>query len=114
MHELSVTQSLLDLSTRHAQKARARRVTRLNLVIGTLSSFVDDSIQFYWDIISRGTVCEGSQLKFHRIPAEMVCLNCSRSYRLDCELMPCPDCHSAEVKITSGDDFRLDSIDIEP
>ena len=113
MHELSITQSLLDLSVRHAEQAGAQRVTGLNLVIGALSSFVDDSIQFYWEIISRGTLCEGAILHFHRIPAELACLNCGKSYRLDSELLPCPECHSSQVKITSGDDFRLDSIDIE-
>ena len=113
MHELSVTQSLLDLSLRHAKEARARRVTSLNLTIGALSSYVDESIQFYWDIISRGTICEGARLSFHRIPAELVCLNCGKSYTMNTELQPCPECHSSQVKIASGDDFRLDSIDVE-
>ena len=113
MHELSVTQSLLDLSTRHAKEARARRVTALNLTIGALSSFVDESIRFYWEIISRGTICEGAYLNFHRLPAGLECLDCGKSYTMDTELQTCPECHSSQIKITSGDDFRLDSIDVE-
>ena len=113
MHELSVTQSLLDLSMRHAEEARARRVTGLNLTIGALSSFVDESIQFYWEILSRGTICEGAHLNFHRLPAGLLCLDCGKSYTMNSELHPCPECHSSQIKITSGDDFRLDSIDVE-
>jgi hydrogenase nickel incorporation protein HypA/HybF len=113
MHELSLTQSLLDLALRHAEQAGALKVTELNLVIGTLSSYVDESIQFCWEAISRGTLCEGSVLRFHRVPAELVCQNCQTSYCLDNELLPCPQCHSAQVRITTGDDFRLDSIEIE-
>lgn len=113
MHELSVTQSLLDLALRHAQEANAVRVKRLNLVIGQLSSFVDDSVQFYWDLISQGTVCEGAQLEFRRVPASLVCLDCQREYTLSEELTPCPSCGSTRVRVTGGDEFRLDSLDIE-
>jgi hydrogenase nickel incorporation protein HypA/HybF len=113
MHEFSLAQSLLDLTLRHAEQAGAQKVTELNLVIGALSSFVDESIQFCWEAISRGTLCEGAVLRFRRVPAELVCQNCQTTYYLDNELLPCPRCHSAQVKITAGDDFRLDSIEIE-
>ena len=38
MHELSVTQSLLNIALQHAEKANAKRVTDLNIVIGELAS----------------------------------------------------------------------------
>ena len=113
MHELAVTQSLLQLALQHAQQANAARVTDLHLVVGRLSSIVDDSVQFYWDMISQGTICEGAQLHFERVPATLVCLNCSYAYALDGELAGCPRCGSEQVKVTGGDEFRLDSIDIE-
>jgi hydrogenase nickel incorporation protein HypA/HybF len=40
-------------------------------VIGRLASIVDDSIQFYWDMISEGTICQGAKLHFKRVPAEL-------------------------------------------
>src|SRR4030067_1108327 len=64
VHELAVTESLLHLAVLHAQQASATRVTALQLVIGQLSSIVDDSVQFYWDMISAGTLCEGARLQF--------------------------------------------------
>ncbi|HAX69543.1 MAG TPA: hydrogenase maturation nickel metallochaperone HypA, partial [Anaerolineae bacterium] len=48
MHELPVTQSLLKIALDHAEKANAKQITALNIVMGELSSMVDDSIQFYW------------------------------------------------------------------
>ncbi len=113
MHELAIVESLLDLALSHAKQANAKRVTELHLAIGDLSSYVDDSIQFYWDTMSQDTLCEGAKLNFRRIPALMACLDCGNSYKLDHELKPCPQCGGCRVKVTAGDDFRLDSIDVE-
>jgi hydrogenase nickel incorporation protein HypA/HybF len=60
MHELMVTESILEIALRHAGQAGAVRVTDLFLVVGDLSSIVDDSVQFYWDFVSEGTAAEGA------------------------------------------------------
>jgi hydrogenase nickel incorporation protein HypA/HybF len=113
MHELAITESILNIAVKHAEQVQAQRVTHLYLVIGRLSSIVDDSVQFYWDVVTEGTLCEGSTLHFERIPAQMHCMNCEKDYTLDGELTLCPECGSAQVKVISGDQFYLDSIEIE-
>ena len=113
MHELAVTENILNIAVQHARQANAVRVTSLHLVIGQLSSIVDDSVQFYWDMISAGTVCEGAQLHFERRPAMLKCLDCGQTYTLNRELTDCPDCHSARIKIVSGEEFFLDSMEVE-
>jgi len=113
MHEMAVTQSILDIALDHAARYNAARVTSLNLVIGQLSSIVDDSVQFYWDIISKDTLCEGAVLHFERIPAQMTCQECGQSYSLSHGLEACPHCGSFRIRLIAGDEFRLDSIEIE-
>ncbi len=113
MHELSITESILDIATQHARNADAKRVTHVYLVIGRLSSIVDDSVQFYWDILNKETICEGARLHFERIPARLTCLDCGATYTLSAELIPCPECQSSRVKVNSGEEFRVDSIEIE-
>jgi hydrogenase nickel incorporation protein HypA/HybF len=113
MHELAVAQSILEISLRHAREADAKRITGINLVIGQFSSIVDDSIQFYWDIIAGGTMAEGARLHFDRIPGEMTCGNCGHTFRPTDKAFECPSCASAFVRVTKGDEFRIDSIDVE-
>lgn len=113
MHELAVTESILNIAVKHAQQANAVRVTDIYVVIGALSSIVDDSVQFYWDFISEGTLCSGATLHFKRVPAQLTCLECGHTYTLQNELSPCPHCNSMQVKVTSGEEFWLDSIEIE-
>jgi hydrogenase nickel incorporation protein HypA/HybF len=113
MHELSVTESILNITLRHAQAAGAKRVTDLHLVIGRLATIVDDSVQFYWDIISKGTPAEGSLLHFERIPGEMTCQSCGHTFRPTGETFDCPACASPRVRISKGEEFQVDSIDVE-
>ncbi|HKG52825.1 MAG TPA: hydrogenase maturation nickel metallochaperone HypA [Anaerolineales bacterium] len=110
MHELSVTQSVLDITIKNAG---TRKIKQINLVIGQFSSIVDDSVQFYWDIISKDTSAEGSLLHFERIPGEMTCQNCGCVFGPTDETFDCPSCSSPFVKITKGEEFQVDSIDVE-
>jgi len=114
MHELSVTESILEIALRHANQANAKRVTNLYLVIGQLASIVDDSVQFYWDIISKDTIADGAILHFRRLPATLLCLQCNRQFNPAGDGFSCPECHSDHVKVISGEEFFMDAIDVEP
>ena len=113
MHELSVTESLLKIAVQHAEKAKAKRVTDLHIVIGDLASMVDDSIQFYWEIIAQDTIAGQAQLHFRRVPAELQCLTCSEKYHPSDRELACPKCNGINTKIIAGEEFQLESIDVE-
>jgi hydrogenase nickel incorporation protein HypA/HybF len=113
MHELAVAQSILKIALGHAEKAEAKRITDLNIVMGELSSIVDDSIQFYWDIIAKDTIAEGATLHFRRVPAELQCMSCLEKYHLTEKELICPKCGGVGAKIIAGEEFSLESIDVE-
>jgi hydrogenase nickel incorporation protein HypA/HybF len=113
MHELAVTESLIATATEYAQKNEAKKVISLNLLIGVLSGIVDDSVQFYWDIISADTICSQAKLNIERRSAKFKCQTCQTEYALNDELSPCPNCGSVDIRAISGDEFLLQSIEIE-
>jgi hydrogenase nickel incorporation protein HypA/HybF len=113
MHELSITESLLEIALRHAETAGAKRISDLYLVIGQLSSIVDDSVQFYWDIVADGTLAEGANLHFQRIPTEILCLDCDQQYNPADSQMACPNCDGINIKILAGEEFFLEAINVE-
>lgn len=112
MHELAVTENILAIAKRHGENAGAVKVTDIHLVIGRLSSIVDESIQFYWDLIAEGTLCEGAKLHFNRTPATLRCNACQHEYTLTGELIPCPSCGSPNIQVLTGEEFFLESIEI--
>lgn len=107
MHELPVTENILRIALERAPQTT--RITDLYLVIGQLSSIIDESVQFYWDIICEGTPAEKSRLHFRRVPAQMQCLQCQRQYGLG---KGCPHCGSFEARVICGDEFYLEAIDV--
>jgi hydrogenase nickel incorporation protein HypA/HybF len=113
MHELPVTESILEIALRHANQANASRITELNLVIGQLSSIIDDSVQFYWDIVAKDTIAEGARLNFQRIPTQMTCQDCRYIFSPQDDDFSCPQCKSQRIKVTAGDEFYLESIQID-
>jgi hydrogenase nickel incorporation protein HypA/HybF len=113
MHELSVTQGMLEIVLRHAQQAGAQRITHINLVIGDLTSIVDDSVQFYFDFISQNTIAEGAQLVFQRTPATFRCRDCENTFVSNQRDFICPQCGEMRVEVVAGSEFRVESIEVE-
>ncbi len=113
MHELPFVESVLKITMEQTEQAKAKRVVGVNLVIGDLASMVDESVQFYWDIVSEGTIAEGAKLHFKRLPAVFQCKDCGTKYQLDGQHLACPKCGSTRVSIVGGDEARLESIEVE-
>jgi hydrogenase nickel incorporation protein HypA/HybF len=111
MHELFVTEQIRDIAVRYANEAGASQITDLYIVVGELSSIVDDSVQFYWDYISVGTIAAGATLHFRRLPVSFVCQQCGRQYSSP-EGLTCPACESSDVRVAQGEEFYLEAIDV--
>jgi hydrogenase nickel incorporation protein HypA/HybF len=111
MHELFVTEQIRDIACRYANEAGAATVADIYVVVGELSAIVDDSVQFYWHLISEGTVAAGAALHFRRLPALLACQQCSRQYGPR-EGLACPDCGSSDVRVVQGEEFYLEAIDV--
>ncbi|MCX6072526.1 MAG: hydrogenase maturation nickel metallochaperone HypA [Chloroflexi bacterium] len=113
MHELAVTQSVLEIVLRHARQAGGARVSAIHLVVGQLSSIVDDSVAYYWESVARDTPAEGARLHFRRIPARFRCEACGREFPLQEETRDCPGCANGLVRLIAGDEFSVESIEVD-
>jgi len=113
MHELSVTEEILRLAEKIAEEEQAVKVTDIYLEIGKLSGIIDESVTFYWNSLSKDTLCEEAILHFTVLPARMRCVDCGMEYELEHDLIPCPTCKSMNIKIISGEEFTLRSVEIE-
>jgi len=77
MHEYSVTKNILDVAIGGAD---GRKITAITLVIGDLSSIIDESVQLYFDLLSADTIASGAKLIFKRVSAELLCKPCGYNF----------------------------------
>ena len=110
MHELSVSSAVVDTAIRHAA---GRRVTRVHLRVGALRQVIPDSLAFYWDIVARDTVCEGSVLEQERVPARLECQGCGTTWAVEVPAFRCPQCAGSAVTIVCGNELEVESIEVE-
>jgi len=113
MHELSITQSMLDIVLERAKESGARKVGAINLVIGELSGFVEESVRFYFDFLAKNTIAEGAALNFKPVSPRARCRSCDQPFELGELYWSCPQCGGSDIEITAGKELFIESIDIE-
>ena len=122
MHELSLSSAIVDTVIRHA---RGRRVSTVHLQLGALRQVVPASLEFYFGVVSRDTVCEGAALELDLIAALMGCAECGTEWDPAPDplhegdpamMLPqfrCPACGAAGAEVLAGNELLVDSIDVE-
>ena len=111
MHELSITEHLLEHCISEAKSRNASRIRVIRLCIGQLRGIVPDCIQIYLDMLSEGTVAEGAKLITHTIPAGIECPECG--YSGEIHGSECPGCGGWGFRLVHGREFYIDSIEVE-
>lgn len=113
MHEYAVTKSIIGTAVQEAQKAGAGRITEIRLVIGDLSTVIDESVQLYFDLMCEGTMAKGARLIFKRIPAQFGCRSCGALYDKPLHGFDCPVCGGQGLPTGRGREFYIESIEVE-
>ncbi len=108
MHELAITQSIVD---QVADRMAGRRVTDVDLEIGMLSGVVADSVRFCFDLVTVGTPLEGCSLRIGEPEGRARCEACTTTFGVRDLLLLCP-CGSADVRIVSGEQLLIKSVKV--
>lgn len=114
MHELPVTESILRIVLDHAGRNGVQRVVRVHLRIGELSNLEAPWIQRYFDRLSADTIAEGALIDVESIPVKLRCSECGTEFGADVRApgsIPCPSCEATTVRIVSGEEYLVDSIE---
>ena len=110
MREFALTQKLLD---RALEAAHSKQIKRVHLLIGSFSEEREDSIQFYWRDLAKGTLGEGATLHFRHAATDMKCAACGGALDLESGQSICEYCQNGGLPSAGDDEVRLESIDLE-
>ena len=91
----------------------SQRIKAVHLAFGEISELDQNLIQQHWQDLSKDTPAEQAQLHFRLIKAEVQCMACFSKYYPTDGKIHCPHCGSYGAKILSGEEFYLESIELD-
>lgn len=108
MHELAVTESVVDAVT---ERTGGRRILAVSLEIGRLSGVMPDAVRFCFDLVAGGTPVEGARLEITEPLGRARCRSCCGEFEPPDLIMLCP-CGSSDVEVLAGQDMRIVSVEV--
>lgn len=108
MHEMAITQSVVDAVCEHAA---GRRVRSVKLEVGELCAVVPDAMRFCFELATQGTVADGALLDLDMRPGAAHCRTCLSDFELHDPILLCP-CGSADVDVLAGRDLLIRSMEV--
>ena len=120
MHELAITQSILDIALKAAAAQNAARIRAIRLKIGAFSGVVPECVQMYLDVLAKGIdirigarLPRGRRSRPRTVPLRVQCRACGATGEIDRRHVACPACGSVDLHRLSGREFYVDSIEVD-
>jgi len=115
MHELQITESILNIVLRHAAGQDVAKIVRIHLRVGELSDLADEWIQHYFAYLSRGTLAQDAELAITRAPIVLRCAACGRSFEPGKDRLgeaKCPACAGTRLELVSGRGYFIENMEV--
>jgi hydrogenase nickel incorporation protein HypA/HybF len=106
MHELAITQGVVDAVT---ERTGGARVASVRVRVGRLSGVVPDAMRFCFELVTAGTPLAGAALEFDRPDGRGRCRTCGESFTLADLILLC-HCGSADVEVLAGRELAVASV----
>ena len=110
MHELSITQSLLEIVNQEVAKHAISKVTSVKLKVGKLTAIEPTSLTFCFEVLSKDTPVEGAELVIEIVPVRGKCLGCGKLFEANGLLLACPNCSGHRIEMVSGRELCIEEI----
>jgi len=99
VHELGITQGIIDRAREAAIANGARGVTDLYLTMTAAADFSFDSIEMYFEMLSEeDDLLRGARLHLQWAPVAATCLACGDEFSTEAPRPICPHCGSTTVR----------------
>ena len=113
MHELALTESLVELIESESRSRGFSRVRVVRLALGALGGVDGEAMRFCFDAVTKGTLVEGAKLDIDVTPGEGWCLDCAKTVEMFERFGACPECGRYHVQVAAGDYLRLTELEVE-
>jgi hydrogenase nickel incorporation protein HypA/HybF len=112
VHELGIVQALVEQVEEVRAAHEGRAVVAVGLRIGNWRLVVKDSLEFYYEVLARGTALEGSRLEIETVEATSACRRCGQVFTAQAPLLVCPECGGPGGELLTGQELNLVSVEL--
>lgn len=113
MHELGITQSIVEIAERTARENGGNKVLSVTVEIGALSGVIPDAIEFCFEACAAGTMLEGCQLLIDAIPGRGRCPECRLEQKIDNHSFACESCGALGLERLQGEELRIKELEVD-
>jgi hydrogenase nickel incorporation protein HypA/HybF len=113
MHELALSQNIVDLVVERARKEGMHSVTRVVVEVGVAAGVEPDALRFCFDTVATGTLAQGAELAIETIELRACCRSCGCEFAPARMVSSCPCCGSHAPRLLGGRELRVKSFDTE-
>jgi hydrogenase nickel incorporation protein HypA/HybF len=106
VHELAITQSVVDAVT---ERTGSARVATVRVRVGRLAGVVPDAMRFCFELVTSGTALDGAVLEFDQPEGRGRCRTCGADFVLADLILLCV-CGSADVEVLAGRELAVASV----
>lgn len=110
MHEFALVDNIFQILNVKINEYKIKKINQIKLVIGEMTGAEEVTLSACFEVYAKGTVAEGAQLVFERIPLRGKCLECGHEFRVKNYKFICPECNVKTVEVVSGREFYIDSL----
>lgn len=113
VHELALSQGIVDLVAASATREGVRKVVRVVIEVGAAAAVEPDALRFCFDVVANDTVVQGAELVIETVALLAACRRCGREYSPAALYDACPNCSAYDRDILRGAELRVLSFDAE-
>ncbi len=112
MHETAIAQGLFDAIEKEAVKQKGKPLLA-TMTCGLLNAVNDEVLQFAFDAICKGTICEAIKLKIIHKPLLGQCKECDKQFDIEITKPLCPHCGSGDFELLPDEPLMLQEIEFD-
>lgn len=113
MHELGIMTGVMEAVEQSARQAGATKVLKVSLSVGEMTEAIPDALEFAFEVLTEGTICEGAELAITMVGPKSRCLECGTEFEHDRFHVRCPACDSPATELFAGRELQIDSIEVD-
>ncbi|MEG1657651.1 MAG: hydrogenase maturation nickel metallochaperone HypA [Oscillibacter sp.] len=113
MHEIAITQSILNIALTAAREQGASRIRVIRLDVGAFSGIVPECVEMYLNVLAEGTIAQAAKIEFRRMPVRISCCDCGQEGEITEKKLECPHCGSLRLKRLSGRECTVESLEVD-